>query len=166
MTPLLAQVLEVAASQVGVRELGRNRGPVVDMYIRAAGLDPEKGSYPWCTAFICYCFRTAALDLSVPNPLPRTAGVHKLWQRAPEWAQVQRPSVGAIFLIDHGHGQGHAGLIEEINGDGSLTTIEGNTSKGGSREGDGVWRRVRQPAEVSLGYLDFGREPPKDERVG
>lgn len=166
MTPLLAQVLEVAASQVGVRELGRNRGPMVDEYLRAAGLDPDKGSYPWCAAFVVWCFRRAAFDLGVSNPIPRTAAVHKLWARSPEWAQVQRPTTGAIFCIDHGHGLGHAGLVEEIDGTGNLVTIEGNTSRDGGREGDGVWRRYRKPTEINLGYLDFGREVPKDERVG
>lgn len=160
MIPLVAQTLEVAASQVGVRELGRNRGPVVDEYIRAAGLDPETGSYPWCVAFLQFCVRRAAIDLGMQSPLPRTAGVHKLWQRTLDHYKVQRPSTGAIFLIDHGAGLGHAGFVEEIDGTGALITIEGNTSRDGGREGDGVWRRWRKLDEVNLGFIDLSRPVP------
>src|SRR5262245_32730441 len=48
---LLRRVIEVAGreEQQHVREvpLGSNRGPRVDQYLRAAGIDPTTGSYPW-----------------------------------------------------------------------------------------------------------------------
>jgi hypothetical protein len=37
---------------------------------------------------------------------------------------------------------GHTGLIEKVSGDFAVT-IEGNTNDGGSRDGDGVYRRRR-----------------------
>ena len=39
-----------------------------------------------------------------------------------------------------------------------LHTIEGNTSIQGSREGDGVYRRLRDFADVNLGYIDCGAD--------
>ena len=44
---LIAAALDFAASQIGVREvpLGSNRGPQVDKYLSATGLDPIASSY-------------------------------------------------------------------------------------------------------------------------
>jgi hypothetical protein len=42
---------------------------------------------------------------------------------------------------------GHVGFIEKIDG-GSATTIEGNTNGGGSREGDGVYRKIRRLSQM------------------
>ena len=40
---------------------------------------------------------------------------------------------------------------------GRLTTIEGNTNDGGSREGVGVFRRSeRKIASINKGFLDYG----------
>lgn len=160
MSPLAVQIIEIAASQVGVRETGRNRGPMVDEYLRAAGLNPALDSYPWCASFAVWVVRQACLELGIPNPLPRTSGVHKLWMRSPPHTCVQRPSPGAIFCIDHGGGKGHCGFVEEVGGT-HLVTIEGNTNDGGSREGDGVYRRSRRFDEVNLGYIDLSRKPPE-----
>ena len=41
----------------------------------------------------------------------------------------------------------HVGLVEKSEGD-WLVTIEGNTNGGGSRDGDGVYRRRRLAANV------------------
>ena len=72
-TALARTVLRVAASQVGVSEVppGSNRGPEVDGYLRAVGLDPEQWSYPWCAAFVYWCFERACRELGRPNPVGR-----------------------------------------------------------------------------------------------
>ena len=55
--PLLTGMLDVAASQIGVREEppGSNRGPRVDEYLCAVGLNPAAGSFAWCVAFVYWC---------------------------------------------------------------------------------------------------------------
>lgn len=75
-SPLLAAVLEFAATQIGVMEhpLGSNRGPEVDEYVRSVGLDP-KGKFAWCVAFTFFCFEKAAGKLGRSNPMVRTAAV-------------------------------------------------------------------------------------------
>ena len=42
---------------------------------------------------------------------------------------------------------GHCGIVESIRDD-WITTIEGNTNAAGSREGDGVYRKVRKKATI------------------
>lgn len=151
MSPLVSRALEIARLHVGVREVGRNKGPCVEAYLARANAHPGD---PWCAAFVYYCFSQAALELIMPCPVPRTASVHRMWIKA---ARFQRgePTAGAVVCWDHGRGRGHAGLVLEVGGD-LITTIEGNTNDGGSREGDGVYQRERRKDGVNLGYLDFG----------
>jgi hypothetical protein len=151
------EALKVAAGQIGVRETSRNGGPEVDAYLSLVGLPP---GFAWCAAFVHWCFNVAAASLHVQNPCPRTAGALALWSKAPpvalRTAKLEDIHPGDVFVIDHGHGLGHVGFVEADNGDGTLTTVEGNTNPGGSREGDGVYRRTRRRAEINRGFLRFG----------
>ena len=171
--PLPAEALKVAISQIGVMEEppGSNRGPEVDRYLKAAGLDPTKGSFPWCAAFVFWCFNEAAKTLERKNPVIGTAGVLDHWNRAGT-AGVERITAakahmhealvepGHIFIIDTGDpgGAGHTGLVEQVVA-GKLVTVEGNTNDGGSREGVGVFRRTgRRIRDVNVGFIDYGSQ--------
>jgi hypothetical protein len=169
--PLLAAALAVAISQIGVMEQPprSNRGPEVDRYLKAAGLDPADGSFPWCAAFVYWCFKEAAKTLGRENPVIRTAGVLDHWNRAgdPGIARITAAKAhmheelvkpGHIFIIDTGDpgGAGHTGLVESVVA-GKLITIEGNTNDGGVREGVGVFRRTgRRIRDINLGFIDYG----------
>ncbi|MEG4800136.1 CHAP domain-containing protein [Microcoleus sp. ARI1-B5] len=166
---LLTKVMEIAASQVGVREkpLGSNDGPEVRDYLRSVGLGPGPDS-AWCVAFQFWCFQKAAAALGRNNPMVKTASVLDHWTRAGQrnipritTQQAQNnPSLvkpGMIFTIDTGEpgGFGHAGFVEKVVG-GRLVTIEGNTNTGGSREGIGVFRRdTRKIADINKGFIDY-----------
>jgi hypothetical protein len=163
----LTKLIEVAGAEVGVREKGGpNRGPRVDQYIREVGLDPTKGAFSWCAAFVYFCFQQTANALGVINPCVKTAGVAFHWVTAPAWAKVPAKELltspesikpGCIYLVDHGGGKGHTGLIERATSATTVATIEGNTDDGGSREGDGVYRKERQIANINLGIIDYSR---------
>ncbi|HJQ84203.1 MAG TPA: peptidoglycan-binding protein [Candidatus Binatia bacterium] len=168
---LLKAVLDFAGTQVGVMESppGSNRGPQVDAYLRSVGLDPAADSFPWCAAFVYFCFKSAASGLGRSNPVVKTAGVLDHWnvalqRRIPTLsaskAHLREDLVhpGHIFVIDTGAagGAGHTGLVEAIVA-GKLVTIEGNTNDGGSREGIGVFRREsRRIRDVNVGFIDYG----------
>jgi len=168
-SPLLRTALEIAASQVGKMEVppGSNRGPDVDRYLVAVGLDPSKDSYAWCAAFLYWCFREAAKKTGVKNPIARTPGVLDHWTKAGEAGAARitaakahmhedlvRP--GHIFVMDTGGGTGHSGLIEEVSA-GKLVTIEGNTNDAGDRNGIGVFRRTRRRIrDINVGFIDYG----------
>ncbi len=167
--PLLKKALEFAAGDLGVMEkpLGSNRGPQVDKYLKSVGLDPTKGSFAWCAAFVYNCFERAAKELGRSNPVFRTAGVLAHWNNTSKVGAARitaakakdNPSLvkpGHIFVIDHGGGAGHTGIVERVVG-GKLVTIEGNTNDGGSREGIGVFRRDgRKIAQINKGFIDYG----------
>ena len=165
--PLLAKALQVALTQVGVREDPRrpNRGPQVDAYVRTLGLEGATAQ-PWCAAFVYWCFDRAAERVRGPNPLVRSASVLDHWTMAaaagarqvtPEAAAADPWLVkpGYVFVIDAGHGRGHMGIVERA-GPGNLLSIEGSTNMAGSREGVGVFRRAtRRLADITPGFLDY-----------
>ncbi|WP_217424130.1 CHAP domain-containing protein [Magnetospirillum sp. UT-4] len=166
VSPFRSKVLEIAASQVGVREQppGSNGGPVVDQYLASVGLGT---GYAWCAAFVHWCCAGAAQ--AVPSAVApiRTGGVMDLWRIAGQTPGLtiisaaaatddpQSVPPGAIFIINTGHGHGHTGFVEAVT-DGRLATIEGNTNEGGSREGIGVFRRnARKVAGINEGFIVF-----------
>jgi hypothetical protein len=165
-TPLLAKALQVATTQVGVREDPRrpNRGPQVDAYLRSVGLDPA-GAHPWCAAFVYWCFERAAERVRTPNPLVRSASVLEHWTQGPlagartvtAEAAAADPFLvkpGFVFVIDAGRGRGHMGLVERA-GPGTCVSIEGNTNLAGTREGVGVFRRTTRRLSDVTGFLDY-----------
>jgi CHAP domain/Putative peptidoglycan binding domain len=165
-SPMLTQVLVVAAGEIGIMEvpLGSNRGPKVDIYVSTTGLDPASGP-AWCACFVYWCFFTACNSLSIPNPCVRTAGVLDHWALAnsvpsarrilPAEAQAQ-PSLivpGTLFLLRTSSTTGHMGFIQAVQGN-QLTTVEGNTNTNGSREGTGVFQHTtRTIGQINLGFV-------------
>lgn len=150
MGPLASKALAIAATQVGVREHGRNRGPEVDSYSRDIGHDPTKAD-PWCAIFVSAMVKRAADALGVPVPLHLTAGVFTLDEQTPASMHRKTPVAGSIF-IKNAHE--HTGFVVGVREDGTLDTVEGNTNGGGSSEGDGVYQRTRHQSEI-MGYLDL-----------
>lgn len=166
---LTKAAVAVATSQLGVMEqpIGSNRGPEVDSYLRAVGLDPTRGSFPWCVAFTYFCYDKAAANVSRKNPHIRTAGVLDHWNKVRNKAPIVRvtgaeaaanPALvkpGSLFIIDFGKGAGHTGMVIEV-ANGRLVTIEGNTNDNGTREGIGVFRRQsRKIAQINKGFIDY-----------
>jgi hypothetical protein len=156
LSPFLQEVLEVAGREVGIREVGRNRGQRIEEYQACVGIEP--GS-PWCAAFVSWVFREASRTLGIPCPLHPSGGALKLWRWAAPATRTQWPKPGGVFVIDHGAGLGHVGIVESVTPD-HLVTIEGNTNDGGAREGDGVYRRIRRKSEINVGYIDTAPDDP------
>ncbi len=162
---LTAAVIEFATGQIGVMEEppGSNRGPVVDRYLQAVGLNPADDSYPWCVAFTHFCYMAAAERLGIANPHHRTAGVLEHWRktsgrRVPAKEAQNDPELiqaGSLFIIDTGGGTGHTGIVKGV-AHGRLVTIEGNTNENGSRNGIGVFQRnTRKIASINKGFIDY-----------
>jgi CHAP domain len=166
-SPLLEQVLTQAKGEEArqVREVPRNsnRGPQVDAYLKRVGVSP---GLSWCCAFVYWCFDEAAKALALTNPMVRTAGCLDHWNRSPAQGAgrimaaqaVRNPGLvrsGMVFIMDHGGGLGHTGLVEKVEG-GLITTIEGNTDASRSREGGGVFRLTRKLVEVNKGFIAYG----------
>ncbi|NUL81911.1 MAG: CHAP domain-containing protein [Armatimonadetes bacterium] len=151
MNEIVKTTLAVAASQVGVKELGTNAGPQVTAYLKSTGLPAGN---PWCMAFVNWCEEQAAKQLGRKSIIPNTAScdVFHNWAKKNNLLK-SAPQQGDCFLIykvltPQSFDATHVGFVLDVVKDEAGTivrvkTIEGNTNSGGSREGDGVYRRSR-----------------------
>jgi hypothetical protein len=64
ITRLRNKLIEIAESQIGIRELtGNNDGSQVEQYLKSVGL--VKG-YPWCVAFVVWCHLQISAEFKIP----------------------------------------------------------------------------------------------------
>lgn len=162
--PLGRKALDTAITQIGVMEkpVGSNSGPEVEQYLKSVGLGP---GFAWCAAFTYWCVNQVAAG---DNPLPKSGGVQDMWTRAsgkglptlkPPQARAEPKLIapGMLFFVAHDGGTGHTGFIEGMLPGGLLSTVEGNTNDGGTREGIGVFRLKRRPiSSINLGFVSLG----------
>ncbi|PZX20101.1 putative peptidoglycan binding protein [Breznakibacter xylanolyticus] len=177
-SPLQRLALQIAGFEVGILEapLRSNLGPRVQQYHKSVGVRPGA---PWCAAFIYWCFQQAANELCTLNPLPKTAHCLTHWNKSqghripagiiasPSSNEVgqERGALikpGTIFIINHGSGRGHTGIVvspPKWNSECSkytIETIEGNTNQHRSSEGIGVFRHIRNLSEINTGFINYG----------
>ncbi|NTU59130.1 MAG: CHAP domain-containing protein [Chlorobiaceae bacterium] len=162
LASVLLQASEAERKRVREIPVNSNRGPDVEEYLHRVGVPPGNS---WCCAFVYWCFDEAAKSRDRLNPMVRTAGCLDHWNRAAAVGAariasrdaVNTPSLvqpGMVFIMDHGAGRGHTGLVERVEG-GLITTIEGNTDVSKTREGGGVYRLTRKMLEVNKGFIDY-----------
>ena len=76
-----------------------------------------------------------------------------------------KKKVGDVILFDFNHNgtSDHTGIIEAINSDGTITTIEGNTSETSNDNGGNVMRRTRYKSQVN--YFVRPKYDDKDQEL-
>lgn len=161
MTPFLDAVLARCATFVGTKETAHDSGPHIDAWL---ALVNQKPGASWCAAFLYAQFLAETLERGLPPeecPFPRGAGALNVWRRSPVTRCRSFAGRGLVYVLDHGEGLGHVGIIEAVRGE-LVTDISGNTNAEGSRNGDRVARHDWRPAEGKrgklVGYLDFSIE--------
>ncbi len=148
-------VLDVARSQLRTVEDSEGHQP----YGAAYGMD----GVAWCNQFTWWCFQQAgASDLTPKCAYTPTTYA---WYRAAGRAD-RNPRPGDLVFYDWPDSVPriqHVGFVEAVNADGTITTIEGNTTSGVSGDqshGGGVWRRRRtQSAVVGYGHPAYTAPP-------
>jgi hypothetical protein len=133
-------VLTAAESQIGESEQppGSNDGPAIGVY-RSAVAGAQAGA-PWCAYFASWAAAQAGTPLgdagqglgSVSEITDWAASTGRLLP------STATPQPGDLILF----GDRHVGLVESVNPDGTLTTIEGNSH-------NAVERVTRQPGEAT-----------------
>ncbi len=133
-----------ADSQVGVREIGKNRGKQVLEYQAVAGLG-NRGGFAWCACFVYWCCLKAGIDACCLPRIGKCAAVRNWVSLARKQGKVQvNPARGRLFFWLDSRGYGHIGFCLGGSVLGVFRTIEGNTDgENGSRDGDGVYKRTR-----------------------
>ena len=116
-----ADFVAKAQSQVGVVEVPDNK----TIYGKFTGHDGQ----PWCGSFVMWCAAQIGFK-AMPNCVYTPAGA-KIFQGQGKWAnhETAKPQPGDIvFFSFDGKGIEHVGIVVKDNGDGTITTVEGNTS--------------------------------------
>jgi surface antigen len=145
-----SRVLAVARKEIGYRE-GRNN-------------DTKYGRwYPmnhnaWCAMFVSWVASQAGASNIIPKHAWTPSGAQWFKDRG---RYNKTPKKGAIvYFFWPSMGRiAHVGIVEAVKADGSIVTIEGNTSPNGGRTGDGVYRLVRRANIDGFGHPDYGPEP-------
>ena len=153
--PRIALLAQIAEKELGRKETkGRNLGFCVQFYQAATNLDP--GAWPWCAAFVCWALEQWLADPANVKWLALKSTTPAKWRPKTalaygfiRWAEARpatctilpdsvEPQPGDIVCYDFSH----IGIVKRSFGD-KFEAIEGNTNGAGSREGDGVYLKVR-----------------------
>jgi len=138
----VARLLAIARKEIGVRETSENSGPRVDEYNKYVGLKKAK----WCASFVSWCHGQAGLAA------PRTAWSPSLFPKD-RIATEAMPGLVMGMYFDSLKRVAHCGIVEGVRND-LIYTVEGNTNMAGSREGDGVYRKIRHQRTIHR-YSDW-----------
>jgi hypothetical protein len=175
-------LLAVAAAEADakIREVGgANKGSRVEEYQRAVSLRPGD---PWCAAFVAWCMMQSRGWLAPPawcsgsaittwqkgsrkagpaasctplfNDYRGRIGAGWIWVRAKDEAGATEARRGNWV-------QGHCGIVVAVDSIG-FHTVEGNTNAAGSRDGDGVYRKLHKWSDAeqiarTIGWFDTSR---------
>ncbi|TMR14366.1 CHAP domain-containing protein [Nonomuraea turkmeniaca] len=155
-------VLKIAQSQIGVAENAAGGGtPFHSWYMssqRAAETVARDGgslgayaNAPWCAMFVSWVGEKAGARPTVGWDA-YTVTYAKWFQANQHWGTVAKPGAVVFFDWNGGGTSGidHVGLVKQDNGDGTITTIEGNTGNGK------VEQRIRPTSQVvGYGYPEY-----------
>lgn len=150
-TPLRIKAYRVARTLVGVMEQGgNNSGPMVSTIIREDG---GTGPEPWCGDTMAYCYRHAGSKVVTRA----WASVAAIFGLLTGMVRTSSPETGMLVVYTFDH----VGMFVKDNGNGTITTIEGNTGAVGAVSdsatgGDGVYVKVRSKSLVR-GYVNVTR---------
>jgi hypothetical protein len=138
------RIVDAARKETGVREGNvPNTGPKVSEYLHYVGINHPA---PWCAAWVSYVFGQAGYNA------PKTAWSPDLF---PAKRSLKAPRSGFVLGIYFPALKriAHCGIVEQVKDD-LVYSIEGNTNGNGSREGDGVYRRIRHKRSIHR-YSDW-----------
>lgn len=142
-------LLAIAAGEIGVRESppGSNRVRYNTWYY---GREVSGSGYPWCMAFVQWCFAQAGVAL--PKRTASCGDLMRAAQAAGRWVTGDyRPGDVAIYDFPGGAAADHCGIVSQALPDG-VRAIEGNT--GGENDADGGQVMERQrPGKYVLGAV-------------
>jgi len=160
MNKIVDAAIETANSLVGTKEEGNNRGAVIDMIQAPFGLVGQQ----YCVMFVLYCYMQACLRNSGKLLIEKTASSQTLFEYATKMGitytdpKLMQPGDIAIYR-KFKLWAGHAALItSKLNNDLTFNTIEGNTSNsnfGSQRDGDGIYRRIRNARKINFSQSSF-----------
>jgi hypothetical protein len=157
-----AKLVEVAKKEVGTVEGPKDNET---KYGKFTGYN----YVAWCGSFVIWCANKAGVSLPGGKATVYTPSGAAAFKKAKAWTDAAdaKPKAGDICYMDF-PGDGvdrisHVGIVVKDNGDGTVTTIEGNTAgtTGDQRNGGMVLQKVRAYKKnkrgISVSVVGFGR---------
>jgi hypothetical protein len=140
-------IVQAAAGEVGQAEQppGSNDSPRIAEYRTAVA---GAGVGPWCAQFASWCAKQAGAPLGEAGQGFQSVPAIADWaQRTGRWQPAgSTPQPGDLIVW----GGEHVGLVESVDPDGSIHTIEGNSSNAVSR------RTYGSDGGGATGYVHVG----------
>jgi surface antigen len=141
----MSKIAEIAKSYLGQKEISGNKGfidPSFDVKMKQVGF--YKGA-PWCAFFTRLVWKEGGQDVKLMNGSAWKTALN-LQLADYEWSA--KPKVGALVVWRSFRGgnplaTGHIGIVTDIKNDIEYSTVEGNTTDKGGREGIMVALRHR-----------------------
>jgi peptidoglycan hydrolase-like protein with peptidoglycan-binding domain len=164
-----AALIEVARKELGTIEGPKDNETKYGAFTRANFL-------PWCGSYVNWCAVQA--KVKIPNTVSTVSGA-SAFKKMKTWFDADNgsaPQPGDILYFDF-PGDGvdrisHVGICVKDNGDGTVTTLEGNTSSkkaGSQRNGGEVCEQVRayksNKKKVMVSIVGWGRPNYKGNEV-
>lgn len=152
---------------IGVVEEGNNAGQLIKIFQCAC--DGKASQEPWCMAFAQYCIKMTEETYAVLFPdeqhnkstIFRSEHCLTTWNKSPH-LRIEKPIKGALCIWQKYEGtkptkSGHTGIVVEVNDDGNISIVEGNTERTPDssieREDDGVYLKYYKLGQMNRGNL-------------
>jgi hypothetical protein len=146
-TPAGQAILAAVRPEVGQTEQppGSNDSPRIAQYRQATAGAPGPG--PWCAYFVSWAARQAGVPIGDSGQgYGRVDDVMAWGQRAGKALPAgSTPQPGDLIVWDE-----HIGIVESVGADGSINTIEGNSSDSVAR------RQYGSDGGGAVGYVRLG----------
>ncbi len=139
-----ARIVAAAAGEVGQAEQppGSNNSPRIAQYRAATAGNPGPG--PWCAYFVSWAARQAGAPLGDQGQGFGSVDALYAWAqqngRAYTAGSGRTPQPGDLIVFHE-----HIGIVEGVDANGQIHTIEGNS-------GDQVARRLHPPSDA-IGFV-------------
>lgn len=151
------KMLSVAAAQIGFYAKPGTRTKYGEWY----GL--PTGQY--CAMFLSWCANEAGVTSDMAPKAAYTPTAAQWFKDRNRWtpgtAGIRRGDYVFFNFPDNINRIQHEGIVSQVNGDGSVNTIEGNTSVAGSQSNGGhVARKTRKAYIVGYGRPFYDDAPP------
>lgn len=132
-----AQALSNASSQIGVRETSHNNSAQIAMYKNGA-----RNGNAWCASFVSWCYK----GNNVFGYQPSVSGIQMAAQKQGLYSKkgTYIPKAGDVMIQKNG--MSHTGIVESVDADGTIHTIEGNS-------GNAVRRVSYRPGSAGYNHI-------------
>jgi uncharacterized protein (TIGR02594 family) len=127
------RMVQLAQQELGVSETGGNNESSRIREYRSATAGAENTPGPWCAYFVSWLAKGAGAPIGAGGNGTGYVPTLEAWGRQQgRWQDFQgaRPQPGDIVVFDWGRDgtADHTGIVENVGADGTIHTIEGNSS--------------------------------------